>query len=192
MGQEGNTTKSGRASSWTAVGASVAAGLLRLGVLPANLTPVGALGLFGGARLRSWHAFALPLAVMTVSDLLLWLIRGYQPFDPFVYASFLLYVVIARLLCQKRALWRVGAASLLGSVQFYLITNFGAWLQLTHLPSATIPAARPGCGNLSWPASPSSVPPWPPISASRCCCSASMPSCCMWSMLAKWRRGPNS
>ena len=39
--------------------AGVTAGLLRLVPHPPNFSSVGALGLFGGARLRAWHAFAL-------------------------------------------------------------------------------------------------------------------------------------
>jgi hypothetical protein len=144
MGRDTISTRPGKASFWTASAAAVAAGLLRLVPMPPNLVPVGALGLFGGARLRSWHAFALPLAVMAVTDLLLWQLRGWQPFDPFVYASFLLYVVIGRALCRTSSVWRIGTASVLGSVQFYLITNFGAWLQLSNPSVAYYPRSAAG------------------------------------------------
>ena len=107
---------------------AVAAGLLRLVPHPFNLTPLGALGLFGGARLRSWHAFVLPLAVMAASDLLLWAVLRYPPFNPVVYASFLVYVLLGRTLCRTASPWRIGAAAVLGSAQFFLITNFSVWL----------------------------------------------------------------
>ena len=41
-----------------------------------NFAPVGVLGLFAGARWRSPLAFLAPLAVMLVSDLLLWPLLG--------------------------------------------------------------------------------------------------------------------
>ena len=44
--------------------AGVLVGLLRLVPHPANFSSLGALGIFSGARLRSWNAFVLPLAVM--------------------------------------------------------------------------------------------------------------------------------
>jgi hypothetical protein len=112
-----------------ATGLSVVAGLVRLVPYhPPNFTPVGALGLFGGARLRPWLAFTLPFAVMAVTDLALWGLKGYPAFDPFVYGSFLVNVLLGRwLLRQTNSAWRVGAVSLLASVQFFLVTNFGVW-----------------------------------------------------------------
>jgi hypothetical protein len=111
-----------------AAGLAVAAGLIRLVPYhPPNFTPVGALGVFGGARLRTWLAFTLPFAVMVVTDLLLWGLKGYRPFDPFVYGSFLVNVVLGRLLLKTNSPWRIGAVSLLASVQFFLVTNFGVW-----------------------------------------------------------------
>jgi hypothetical protein len=92
------------------------------------MTPVGALGLFGGARLRSWHAYVLPLAVMACTDVILGMtLYGYS-FNPFVYASFLLNVCIGRLLTGTESPFKIGAASLVCSIQFFLVTNFGVWL----------------------------------------------------------------
>lgn len=115
-----------------ATGLALLAGLARLMPLPSNFAPIGALGIFGGARLRTWQAYLLPLAVMAGSDLLLWVIRDYPPFDPFVYFSFAIYVLIGRALVRTRSTWKIGAATLLGSVQFFLITNLGDWLDRVH------------------------------------------------------------
>jgi hypothetical protein len=96
-----------------------------------NFTPVGALGLFVGARLRSRFALLLPLAAMLVADLLLirpLADRGFASFSrwtPVIYASVLAYALIVRLGPAGR-LWVVGA-SLAGSVQFFLVTNFLCW-----------------------------------------------------------------
>jgi hypothetical protein len=118
---------------------AVAAGLLRLVPHPWNLTPVGALGIFAGARLRSWHAFALPLVVMAATDALLKVPLAQQGFPvvtwvtPFVYGSFLLNVCIGRLLTRTHSTVRIGGASLLASVQFFLVTNFGMWLNCAFI-----------------------------------------------------------
>jgi hypothetical protein len=109
---------------------AILAGLLRL-VLPWNFASVGAVGLFAGARFRSWRAFAVPLGVMAVSDLLLWAFRGATPFDPWVYASFVIYVLCGRLFLSRPTPGRVIGVSLAASLQFFLITNFGAWLTLS-------------------------------------------------------------
>ena len=89
-----------------------------------NFAPVAALSLFAGARLRGWKAWALPLALMAITDPFL---GGYSRLTPVVYASFLINVWIGtRLRDTESPLW-IGGAALAGSVQFFLITNF-AWL----------------------------------------------------------------
>ncbi|HWG41304.1 MAG TPA: DUF6580 family putative transport protein [Gemmataceae bacterium] len=128
MDTEKQTNENGLAGVW-AGGMAVAAGLIRLLPHPWNFTPVGALGLFGGARLRSWQAYVLPLAVMAVSDLLLWAIHGinYTPFNPWVYACFALSVVCGQLFLRTGSAWRIGFVSVLVSVLFFLVTNFVSW-----------------------------------------------------------------
>jgi len=65
---------------------------LRLARVP-NVSAVGALGLFAGGRLPLWLAWAPPLAVMAVADLILWAWLAYPPFNPWVYAGFVGYVL---------------------------------------------------------------------------------------------------
>jgi hypothetical protein len=101
---------------------------------PWNLTAVGALGLFAGARLRSRTAFLVPLATMLISDLLLWKLladEGFPAFGrltPFNYGCFLLYAVIGRFLSNKTTPLWVGGGSIAGSILFFVLTNFGVWL----------------------------------------------------------------
>jgi hypothetical protein len=102
---------------------------------PANFTSVGALGLFGGARMRVWHACAVPLVVMAVSDLALWSVSGFDPqysllhiSRSYVYASLLVYVLIGRMIANSRSVLVIAGASLLGSLQFFLVTNLFDWL----------------------------------------------------------------
>lgn len=122
------------ARGWT-IGMAIAAGLIRLIPHPLNFTPVGALALFGGARLRSVLAWVLPLGIMAVSDLLLFVIRGHWDYtllqyalNPWVYASFVLAVLWGRLLLRSGSAVRVAAVSGMVSVQFFLLTNFGVWM----------------------------------------------------------------
>jgi hypothetical protein len=126
-----NQTSENRLAQTCAAGMAVVAGLMRLIWHPWNFTPVGGLGLFGGARLRSWLAYTLPLGVMVVSDLLLWATRGDKPFNPAVYVCFMLTVLAGRLLLRTGSAWRIGIVSVLASALFFLVTNFDAWWTLS-------------------------------------------------------------
>ena len=109
----------------------VLAAALRLAPHPWNFTPVGAIALFSGAMLRDRRlAFLFPLLVMFVTDALI----GFNKLTPLVYASFLLSVGIGRFLSQKRNVIRIGLATFLGALQFFLITNFGVWAFLNSYP----------------------------------------------------------
>src|ERR1051326_226911 len=107
-----------------AIGLLVLGGLIRV-TQHWNFAPVGALSLFAGARLRGWQAYLLPLVLMAITDPLL---GGYSSATPLVYLSFLISVLIgARLRESENPVW-IGAAAVAGSVQFFLITNFGSWV----------------------------------------------------------------
>jgi hypothetical protein len=96
-----------------------------------NFTPIGASGLFAGARLRGWRAFAVPLLAMVLSDPLLSAIYGFPAFSRmtvFIYASFLLNVLIGKLLRTSESPLRILPAVLFGSLQFFAITNFAVWI----------------------------------------------------------------
>ena len=137
----------------------VIAAALRLAPHPWNFTPVGAIALFSGAMVRDrrW-AFLFPVLVMFATDAII----GFNTLSPLVYASFLLSVLIGRAVAgarfsppaqagtspqakqefeaegnmraQKYALPRIGAATFLGALQFFLITNFGVWAFLNSYP----------------------------------------------------------
>jgi hypothetical protein len=98
-----------------------------------NLTPVGALGLYAGARLRSQAAYLVPLVVMLASDLLLikpLADHGYSAFSwgrPIIYASFLLNVLIGRALRERSAPLWIGGSCLLTAGQFFVVSNFLVW-----------------------------------------------------------------
>jgi hypothetical protein len=119
--------------------------LLRLVPHPWNLTPLGAAGLFAGAQLRLGQALALALGLRVITDIVLQ--AGGDP-DAQTYAFFFsktmavtyaclaVNVLLGRRLCRPGSRpWRVGAAALLGSVQFFLITNFVSWLGDPRYPA---------------------------------------------------------
>jgi hypothetical protein len=107
------------------------AAALRLAPHPWNFTPVGAIAIFAGATVRDRRlAFLFPLLVMFATDAII----GFNKLTPLVYASFLLSVLISRFLNRKRNLLRIGGATFLGALQFFLITNFGVWAFLNSYP----------------------------------------------------------
>jgi hypothetical protein len=124
-----------------------------------NFVPVGALGLYAGARLRTRFALLVPLAVMLASDLAIAPFLAemkYPAFSPLLtpvrYASFILYALLGRFLCQDRnSVLAIGGAALLGSVQFFLLTNFAVWL---GDDGTNYPHTLAGLGQAYWMALP--------------------------------------
>ena len=114
-----------------AIALTVLSALGRLLPHPPNVTPVGASSLFAGSRLNGWMAYLLPILVMAVTDPLL---GGYSRATPFVYASFLISVWIGRRIRATENPIRIGAACILCSTQFFLLTNFSVWLLSTMYP----------------------------------------------------------
>ena len=97
--------------------------VLRVVPHPANFAPIGAMALFGGALLRGAWAFAVPLAALVLSDLVL----GFYPGWIWVYGSFALIVLIGKALGRRRTTLRVAGAAVGSSILFFVITNLGEW-----------------------------------------------------------------
>ena len=109
------------------LGLTILGAVARLAPHAPNMTPVGGLSLFGGGRLRGWQAYLLPLALMAATDPL---VGGYSWASPFVYASLLINVWIgSRWLRGAANPLRIGGAATAGSIQFFVVTNFGVWLR---------------------------------------------------------------
>jgi hypothetical protein len=111
-----------------ALGLILLGGLIRM-TQALNFAPVGAISLFAGARLRGWRAYAVPLALMAITDVLL----GGNAEWPFVYVAFAISVWIGTRLRETENPVAIGAGALAGSIQFFLITNFGSWLSMGHV-----------------------------------------------------------
>jgi hypothetical protein len=100
------------------------AAAVRIAPHPWNFTPVGAMALFSGAVLKDRRlAFLFPLVVLFAGDLFI----GFHKLIPIVYASFLMSVAIGFWLRERRTVARISLATLLGAIQFFLVTNFGVW-----------------------------------------------------------------
>ena len=96
------------------------AALTRLVPHPPNFAPITAMSLFAGAYFtRKQLAFIVPLLAMLISDLFL----GFYTISIFVYLSFAVITFIGQ---QKNRV--TPKLVLLGSVLFFLISNFGVWL----------------------------------------------------------------
>jgi len=107
------------------------AAALRIAPHPWNFTPVGALALFSGAVLKDRRlAFLFPLLALFAGDLFV----GFHRLIPTVYSSFLLSVLIGRFLQNRRTVLRIGIATLLGSAQFFVLTNLAVWWLLNSYP----------------------------------------------------------
>lgn len=91
---------------------------------PANFTAVGAAALFAGALFpKKWGIF-LPLVAMILSDIFL----GYHKTMLFTWSSMAVIGLIGVYVRSHMRAFPVVLASLAGSVQFFLVTNFGVWL----------------------------------------------------------------
>ncbi len=116
-----------------AVVLTVLGALLRLVPHPPNFAPVGGTGLFAGSRLRTWQAYLVPLIAMAITDpVKSWMEGGFPAYTQMtlvIYASMLVYVFLGQTLLRKsQKPGRIAAVCLLGSTQFFLITNFFVWL----------------------------------------------------------------
>jgi hypothetical protein len=120
-----------------ALSLTVLGAVARLLPHPPNFAPVGATSLFSGARLPRWQAYLVPLVLMAVTDPILARFYGVPAFSRyqiFIYASFLIAVWLGRFLRNTESIARIAAVTLLNSVQFFLITNFGSWLWFQTYP----------------------------------------------------------
>ena len=91
-----------------------------------NFTPVGALALFGGTKLKNKYAAILvPVAIMAMTDFYL----GFHKLIFFTWGSMALAALIGFWVRKKYGFNRIAIGTLAGSVLFFAITNFGVFLQ---------------------------------------------------------------
>jgi hypothetical protein len=120
-----------------AISLTVLGAVARLLPHPPNFAPVGATSLFAGARLPRWQAYLIPLVALAVTDPILSPFYGFQPFSRYLlfsYLSVLISVWLGRRLRNTESISRIAAVTVVNSIQFYLITNFGSWLWFQAYP----------------------------------------------------------
>lgn len=99
--------------------------LSRLLPHPANFAPITALALFSGVYLPKKYAFVIPIFGMLISD---YFIGFYGMTMFFVYGSFFVSSLIGLWLKNHKHLLNILGASLTSSIIFFLISNFGVWV----------------------------------------------------------------
>lgn len=109
-----------------------------------NFAPVTAAALFGAAYLPKRFALFTPLLIAAISDYLLLYVNPFgspvvnfshlQPLSAmfngttaWVWGSFMVSGLLGLSLRKRPGALRIGGTSLLASLQFFLITNFGVW-----------------------------------------------------------------
>ncbi|MEW6061863.1 MAG: DUF6580 family putative transport protein [Bacteroidota bacterium] len=105
-------------------GVILLAALSRLMPHPMNFSPITAIALFGGMYFDKRFAPVLPLLAMLISDYVIGFYDGME----WVYASFLISVGTGMWLRSRQSAPLVVAATIVNSVLFFIITNFGVWV----------------------------------------------------------------
>lgn len=92
---------------------------------PANFTSVGAIALFAGAYLPRKMAFVSTLSAIIISDLII----GLHSLVFVTWGCFAAVVLLGGVIRRRLRAWNVIGATALGSLLFYLVTNFAVWSQ---------------------------------------------------------------
>lgn len=98
--------------------------VMRLLPHPANLAPVGAIALFGGAVLPRRFGWWLPVAIMVLSDLAIGFYSGIW----FTWLGFLMIGLLGMTLRQQSNWFRVPVGVLGGGIIFFALSNLGVWI----------------------------------------------------------------
>jgi hypothetical protein len=112
---------------YTLLGIVLAVSLYRVIPHAPNFTPVLAVALFSGAHFSDRRtAILVSLLGMLLADFFL----GFHPTIVFVYVSILMIVILGGFLKTRKAMPVVLLATVMASLLFFVLTNFGAWLSL--------------------------------------------------------------
>lgn len=105
--------------------------ILTQGLIP-NVAPIGALALFSGAYFMDRKlAFLIPMVAMLISDIFL----GFHPTILFVYVGFALTVMMGFLLRNNNNAGKTMMVTILSSLVFFFLTNFGVWAMYDFYPN---------------------------------------------------------
>jgi len=108
--------------------------LTRIFPHPPNFTPILALALFGGAYLPNKKiSFLIPISAMFLSDLIL----GFHSQIYGVYGCILILSFLGRTIQNKISIGNLAITGVIGSLIFFIITNFSVWLSGSIYPLTT-------------------------------------------------------
>lgn len=112
---------------------------------PYNFSPLAAMGIFGAAFFdKKWLAYLTPFLALFLSDLVINNVIYAQYYSSFTffyegfywqYLSYALIITLAFVTLKKVNLKNVIGTSLLSSIIFFVISNFGAWLTSGMYPA---------------------------------------------------------
>lgn len=92
---------------------------------PPNVAPIAGLALYSGSRIGKSWAVAFPLIAMLISDYVI----GFHDTVAYVYGSFFVIAVLGMVLRSNPKWGKVAIISVVSSLVFFFITNFGVWRQ---------------------------------------------------------------
>ena len=121
------------------IGLILIAALSRLLPHPSNFAPLGGMALFGGYYFsKKWHSFAVTACSWWLTDLVLNNVVYKHLFPAFTWVSpsfisvaisLLVIILISKSVIKKINFSAIILASVLSSVAFFIITNFGTFLE---------------------------------------------------------------
>ena len=133
MNGDANLPSSSRFKPMTVTLAGVAVLAAWMALLPPHLRPwnlsvIGALGIFASARIGFWPAVGLTALALGMKDLGIYLQYGWSP-APLSWLCFAIYIALGwSFLHGTESPCKIGAATLVASLLFFLVSNFGSWL----------------------------------------------------------------
>lgn len=95
-----------------------------------NITPIGALALFSGCYFSKRIMIILTLSTLFISDFFL----GFHPTMLYVYSSYIIIGYIGVMLRKYGLQQFFIGGSILSSLIFFFITNFGVWFSTSYYP----------------------------------------------------------
>ena len=97
---------------------------------PPNFVPITAIALFAGRYLPKRIAVVAPLLIMLATDYFI----GFHEVMLFVYAGILIASVLGFLLKKKPSWGKIFGATLISSIAFFIVTNFGVFIMGNWYP----------------------------------------------------------
>lgn len=101
----------------------------------AQYTPLGAMGLFGGAYFSSrWKAFAFPIVTLLVSDLVINEVVFHGKYGVmydgwyWIYGTFAVIVLFGKVILQKINVKNVVLAAVIASVSHWVLADTTVWI----------------------------------------------------------------